>query len=273
MISRAICAGALLLCIGCCVAVLAEDKPVEQPDKKETKAVKRLDVPKEYADKKAPDLKDADRIAKGKALYSDPAKANCHMCHGEGGKGDGPQAANYTDPAVSDLTTAAFHDAVTDQYIFWRIKDVQGSKAYKDSGMLGYPNGSDEDLWAIVAYVRSLKAPEIKILSGMSFENLMEEMEDTWSALKKSAAAKDAKETLVHTNELDALTVKTLGYSGKDDDGKLVREHEAYKKLVEAARTAIAEYAALVKAGEWEKAAEKQDGIEAGCDNCHDVYE
>ena len=121
--------------------------------------VLRLPVPAEFKDNKSPtDLADADFIAKGKKLFHDPASANCIMCHGEGGKGDGPQAANYTDPKVADLTTASFQDAVTDQYIFWRITKPVESKAYQSSGMLGYPAGSEEDHWALVAYVRSLKA-------------------------------------------------------------------------------------------------------------------
>lgn len=118
----------------------------------------RKEVPAEIKDKKPPkDLSDADLIAKGKDLFHDPAKANCVMCHGDGGKGDGPQASNYTDPNVADLTSAEFQDAVTDQYIFWRITDPNGSKAYPNSGMLGYPAGSEEDHWALTAYVRSLK--------------------------------------------------------------------------------------------------------------------
>ncbi|MCB9893042.1 MAG: cytochrome c [Planctomycetes bacterium] len=131
------------------------NKPGGSGKKEETL---RMPVPAEFKDKKPPkDLTDADFIAKGKDLYHDATKANCIMCHGEGGKGDGPQAANYTDPKVADLTSAAFQDAVTDQYIFWRITDPNNSKAYPNSAMLGYPAGSEEDHWALVAYVRSLK--------------------------------------------------------------------------------------------------------------------
>lgn len=118
----------------------------------------RLPVPKTFADMKPTTaLDDAAFIKKGSDLFHDAAKANCLMCHGETGKGDGPMAANYTNPAVPDLTVAAFHDSVTDQYIYWRIKDVQGSKADKNSGMLGYQNGTPEEIWSLVAYVRSLK--------------------------------------------------------------------------------------------------------------------
>ena len=119
--------------------------------------VARNPVPQNFKDMSPPDLSDADLIAQGKSLYEDPAKGNCIMCHGATGKADGPQAANYTDPAVSDLSAAAFQDAVTDQYIFWRIKEPVKSKADPNSGMLGFSSGTDEQIWAIVAYVRSLK--------------------------------------------------------------------------------------------------------------------
>lgn len=121
-------------------------------------SVKRLPVPDEFKSKNPPKaLTDPDLIAAGKKLFNDPNTANCVMCHGESGKGDGPQAANYKDPAVTDLTSAALQDEVTDQYIFWRIAKPNDSKAYPNSGMLGYPAGSEEDNWALTAYVRSLK--------------------------------------------------------------------------------------------------------------------
>jgi mono/diheme cytochrome c family protein len=118
----------------------------------------RLPVPDTFKDKQpTTSLTDAAFIEKGKLLFHDAAKANCLMCHGDGGKGDGPQAPTYIDPKVADLTNPAFQDAVTDQYIFWRLKDVANSKAYPNSGMLGYQNGTDDEIWSLVAYVRSLK--------------------------------------------------------------------------------------------------------------------
>jgi mono/diheme cytochrome c family protein len=120
--------------------------------------VMRLPVPEKFASMQpTTSLTDANFIKDGEKLFHDAGKGNCLMCHGELGKGDGLQAANYTDPKVADLTNPAFQDAVTDQYIFWRIKDVANSKAYQNSGMLGYPNGSDAEIWSLVAYVRSLK--------------------------------------------------------------------------------------------------------------------
>ena len=135
-------------------------KPAENSGEKGgagTDDTMRLPVPDDFKSKTPPDLTDADLIEKGKALYLDPVKANCIMCHGEDGKGQTKMAEQYTDPAVADLTKAAMHDSVTDQYLFWRVKEPAKSKAYPNSAMLGFPAGSDEEIWSIVAYVRSLK--------------------------------------------------------------------------------------------------------------------
>jgi mono/diheme cytochrome c family protein len=149
----------MLMCGSLAIAACGGGKPAnENKPKAKSDEVMRLPVPTEYADKQpTTSLTDTAFIEQGKVLFHDAGKGNCLMCHGDLGKGDGLQAPNYTDPKVADLTNTAFQDAVTDQYIFWRIKDVQASKAYISSGMLGYPNGTDAEIWSLVAYVRSLK--------------------------------------------------------------------------------------------------------------------
>lgn len=120
--------------------------------------VLRNPVPAKFKSMTPPDLQEAALIAQGKKLYEDPAKGNCFNCHGEKGKGDGWLATEYYDPVVADLSKPAFQDAVTDQYIFWRLKEPLTSKAYHNSGMLGFPSGTNEEIWALVAYVRSLRS-------------------------------------------------------------------------------------------------------------------
>jgi mono/diheme cytochrome c family protein len=154
--------GLLTLVCGCLALAACGGGKTGNTGKKggstEKEDIRRMPVPQEYKDLKPPDLTDKDLIAKGKDLFHAADKGNCVSCHGEKGKGDGP-AGKTLDPKPRDLTSSEFQDAknVTPQYIFWRLKDVAGSKAYPTSGMLGYPNGSDEDRWALVAYVLSLK--------------------------------------------------------------------------------------------------------------------
>jgi mono/diheme cytochrome c family protein len=120
--------------------------------------VERKPVPAEFAAKQPPrPLTDPALIALGKELYHDAARANCTLCHGDTGKGDGFLAKSYEDPAVPDITGAAMHDSVTDQYIYWRLAKPFESKVKDFSSMNGYPTGTEEELWALVAYVRSLR--------------------------------------------------------------------------------------------------------------------
>lgn len=134
----------------------AGNTPAAVPASKD--GVERMPVPAEFAAMQPPrPLSDAGLIALGDELYHDAARANCVLCHGGGGKGDGFLAKSYEDPAVPDLTGAGMQDSVTDQYIYWRLAKPFESKVKDYSSMNGYPTGSEEELWALVAYVRSLK--------------------------------------------------------------------------------------------------------------------
>jgi mono/diheme cytochrome c family protein len=117
----------------------------------------RKAVPPAYKDSKPPegfDLASADVIAAGKKTFeSNPP--NCFNCHGMGGKGDGPLGAE-ANPKPTDLTSAEFQTGVTDAYIFWRVsKGQEGGPS--TTIMTGFPGATDEEIWSVVAYVRSLK--------------------------------------------------------------------------------------------------------------------
>ena len=262
-----VCALMCLICSG--LGALAQDEdPAEKPAEE---GVKRLDVPEEYAKKEVPDLEDSDRIEKGRKLFNDMAKANCAMCHGEGGKGDGVQAANYTDPPVGDLTTAEFQGAVTDQYIFWRIKEPVESKADPNSGMLGYPNGKDDDIWDIVAFIRSVKAPTLEVLSQEAYEAYMGDLKTHWGAVRKHAKEKDKDKTLAAAEAIAEIGPKLKGYDG-GQDGKKVRDQDDFKQFCDDITKAAADYAKLVNDGDWAKAGEIQGKIGGSCKSCHDKY-
>src|SRR5208282_507551 len=51
-------------------------------------------------------------------LYLD----NCAQCHGEFGKGDGPEATMY-DPLPADLSNRKFNTGLTDGEIFYQISE------------------------------------------------------------------------------------------------------------------------------------------------------
>ena len=73
----------------------------------------------------------------------------CANCHGDSGKGDGPDAMMY-DPSPSDLTDAKHMNSLSDGEIFYQI--TQGRKP-----MPSFRNKLTEDQrWQLVILVRSL---------------------------------------------------------------------------------------------------------------------
>jgi len=96
---------------------------------------------------------DPAQIKQGKQLF---ISLGCSACHGESGKGDG-MAAAALDPKPRNYTDAAWQAATTDEHIKQVIMD--GGAAHGLDGAMPAHEGrinSDEELAAIVAYIRSL---------------------------------------------------------------------------------------------------------------------
>jgi mono/diheme cytochrome c family protein len=75
----------------------------------------------------------------------------CAQCHGERGKGDGPEAAMHS-PSPSDLTDVRHMNAVTDGEIFYQISE--GRKP-----MPSFKRRLTEDQrWGLVLFVRTFSA-------------------------------------------------------------------------------------------------------------------
>ena len=91
-------------------------------------------------------------IAAGKALF----QKYCRFCHGDDGKGNGPQAPEGTHPP--DLTDAKWDHGTTDADIFTIIKDGIGPKF----DMKGQNSKmTPREMWSVVNYLRSI-APQGK---------------------------------------------------------------------------------------------------------------
>lgn len=103
-------------------------------------------VPEKYQKMTNPVKSDAASVAKGKDLYVQ----HCQSCHGKKGKGDGPKA-DQLDTECGDFTSAAFQKQ-SDGALFY--KTFEGRKdmpSYKKK----IPD--QEDIWAIVNYMRTMK--------------------------------------------------------------------------------------------------------------------
>jgi len=93
----------------------------------------------------------------GKAKYD----ANCVGCHGATGKGDGVAAAALNHKP-QDHTDGKAMNALTDKYVFDIIKE--GGKAVQKAAVMPAANKklTDQDIWDLVAYIRSLANPPYK---------------------------------------------------------------------------------------------------------------
>ena len=89
-------------------------------------------------------------LAAGKSIFA----ANCASCHGDTGKGDGPDAMMYT-PEPADLSDPLLMNEMSDGAIFYRISEGRKPMpAFKEKL-------SEEQRWQVVHFVRTLapKAP------------------------------------------------------------------------------------------------------------------
>jgi mono/diheme cytochrome c family protein len=121
------------ICIALIYAAFQRDKPWVVPE--EVKKLKNPIAPSESTLKAA------------RGIYMD----ECAQCHGERGKGDGPEAAMH-DPPPADITDARHMNTVTDGELFYQISE--GRKP-----MPSFKKRLTEDQrWGLVLLARSLSA-------------------------------------------------------------------------------------------------------------------
>jgi mono/diheme cytochrome c family protein len=88
----------------------------------------------------------ADAATQGAEVF----RANCEMCHGPQGHGDGPAGQSLQPPPgnLAQLQTRA-----EDDYLFWRIHEGKPG-----TGMLAWKNIlTEEQIWQAVSFIRTLK--------------------------------------------------------------------------------------------------------------------
>jgi mono/diheme cytochrome c family protein len=101
-------------------------------------------APPEAKDMKNPVALTPQALAAAKELYID----KCANCHGDQGKGDGPEAEMYDTPP-RNLAEPGMLDKMTDGEIFWKI--TQGRRPMP-SFRKQY---TDEQRWQLVHFVRT----------------------------------------------------------------------------------------------------------------------
>ena len=103
-------------------------------------------VPDKYKNMANPVKSDATSLATGKTLYNQ----HCKSCHGTKGKGDGPKAAQL-DTECGDFTKPTFQSQ-TDGALFYKT-----SEGRKDMPSFKKKIADQNDIWAVVNYMRTLK--------------------------------------------------------------------------------------------------------------------
>jgi mono/diheme cytochrome c family protein len=103
-------------------------------------------VPDKYKNMPNPVKSDATSLATGKALYNQ----HCKSCHGTKGKGDGPKAAQLN-TECGDFTKPSTQSE-TDGALFYKT-----SEGRKDMPSFKKKIADQNDIWAVVNYIRTLK--------------------------------------------------------------------------------------------------------------------
>lgn len=101
-------------------------------------------VPDEYRTLRNPLVVTASNLDAARQLYRD----DCAQCHGQTGKGDGPEAWMHR-PAPADLTDAARMANTTDGQMFYQITEGRRPMPAFKKRM------SDEQRWQLVLLLRS----------------------------------------------------------------------------------------------------------------------
>ena len=93
-------------------------------------------------------------VATSRADLAENWTKNCASCHGKDGKGQ-TKAGRKAD--VKDLTDATYQASFTDEQMFKQIKEGLKDKNGKEKMKAFGDKFSDEEIKALVAFVRGLK--------------------------------------------------------------------------------------------------------------------
>ncbi|HMS83839.1 MAG TPA: cytochrome c [Nitrospira sp.] len=112
---------------------------------------KTASAPEDLLAKTNPLPASSEVLQAGKGLYLHDAKPMaCALCHGKRGEGKGPVSGNMVPPA-RDFSCGAMMREISDGQLFWITKNGSPS-----TGMMAFPDLSDEQVWQLVHYMRSL---------------------------------------------------------------------------------------------------------------------
>jgi len=107
-------------------------------------------VPEEFKKLKNPLAPTGPTLSAAKGVYME----ECAQCHGERGKGDGPEARTHS-PVPADLSDGRRMSAVNDGEIFYQITEGRRPMPSFKTRL------SQDQRWGLVLFVRSLCVPSV----------------------------------------------------------------------------------------------------------------
>lgn len=130
-------------------------------------------IPEEYAGLTNPVTADEESLARGEAIYT----AQCAVCHGDGGMGDGPSAAAL-DPAPAAVAHTS--QMMGDDYLFWRISEGGQMEPFNSTMIPWESVLSEEERWDVINYVQALGAGTVTPrpqMGGAAFDPEAEQLQ------------------------------------------------------------------------------------------------
>ena len=190
-------------------------------------------IPQEYSGLTNPVPFDEESVARGAEIYG----ANCASCHGDGGMGDGPAAANL-DPVPAPIAHTSL--MLDDSYLFWRISEGGLAEPF-NSTMPGWKATLDEQArWDVINYMRALGSGQVspkQVVGGATFDPEIE------NAVRAEILAQAVDQNVLSQDEADLfnqvhLEMDRLAASGtfEPDANMNHREEAMLVELVESGK-------------------------------------
>jgi len=105
-------------------------------------------IPTQYAGLINPLAASTENLAEGKKLY----QAQCQLCHGASGTGDGPVGKQLS-PSPANLTLTRELPVATDAFFFWTLSE--GGEPFGTAMPAFSERLSDKQKWQITLYINS----------------------------------------------------------------------------------------------------------------------
>jgi mono/diheme cytochrome c family protein len=113
-------------------------------------------VPAAYAKVSNPLESTAATVRHGAKIYA----ANCVSCHGPSGQGDGKAARNLSPPPGNLAWLVQLPPPRLDAFMYWTV--IEGGGAFGTAMPAFRDNLSNDDIWAVVAYIEARLPPKPK---------------------------------------------------------------------------------------------------------------